>query len=80
MPKEIINDQYAHPKDGDKPAPDLKIEVAWQRDHMDVEVGSTNHSADFDVRGWFVHLDRAGTNRLIRTLRRARDQAFGADA
>jgi hypothetical protein len=30
--------------------------------------------------GWFVQLDRDGCNRLIRTLRRARDQAFGADA
>lgn len=30
--------------------------------------------------GWFVQLDRAGINRLIRELRKARDQAFGADA
>lgn len=30
--------------------------------------------------GWFVQLDRAGINRLIHTLRRARDQAFGRDA
>lgn len=27
-----------------------------------------------------VHLDRAGINRLIRLLRKARDAAFGADA
>jgi len=33
---------------------------------------------DFD--GWFVHLDRAGCNRMIRALRRARDSAYGADA
>ena len=30
--------------------------------------------------GWFVHLDRAGINRMIRALRRARDGAYGADA
>lgn len=29
---------------------------------------------------FFAALDRAGVNRLIRTLRRARDAAFGADA
>lgn len=29
--------------------------------------------------GWHADLDRAGVNRLIRTLRRARDQAFGRD-
>lgn len=30
--------------------------------------------------GWYCHLDRAGVNRLIRTLRKARDAAYGADA
>lgn len=30
--------------------------------------------------GWYVTLDRDGINRLVRHLRRARDQAFGADA
>lgn len=30
--------------------------------------------------GWFVTLDRDGINRLIRSLRRARDAAYGADA
>lgn len=29
--------------------------------------------------GHFVNLDRAAINKLIRTLRRARDAAFGAD-
>ena len=31
-------------------------------------------------RGLWCDLDRAGINRLIRTLRKARDQAYGADA
>ena len=30
--------------------------------------------------GLFVQLDRHGINRLIRTLRKARDDAFGSDA
>lgn len=30
--------------------------------------------------GWFIQLDRAGINRAIRALRKARDQAFGSDA
>jgi hypothetical protein len=29
--------------------------------------------------GMYVTLDRSGINRLIRNLRRARDQAFGRD-
>lgn len=29
--------------------------------------------------GFYVDLDRAGINKLIRTLRRARDAAFGRD-
>lgn len=29
--------------------------------------------------GWYTHLDRYDTNRLIRTLRTARDKAFGRD-
>lgn len=30
-------------------------------------------------QGFYVDLDRSGINRLIRNLRRARDQAFGRD-
>ncbi len=30
--------------------------------------------------GWHVTLDREGINRLIRSLRKARDAAFGTDA
>lgn len=29
--------------------------------------------------GWFMQMDRVGINRLIRILRRARDQAYGRD-
>lgn len=40
--------------------------------------GEVNCRSQFD--GWHVTLDRAGINRLIRSLRRARDSAYGADA
>ena len=33
----------------------------------------------FAQDGWFIDLDRQGINKLIRDLRRARDQAFGRD-
>lgn len=41
-------------------------------------VGSEPIKPHFD--GWHATLDRASLNKLIRTLRRARDAAFGADA
>lgn len=56
--------------------------VRWTRDHMLVELGvaklelATHAEAD----PHYMTLDRNGVNRLIRSLRRARDQAFGADA
>jgi hypothetical protein len=31
-------------------------------------------------RGWYTHLGRGEVNRMIRILRKARDQAMGADA
>lgn len=42
-------------------------------------VGSAS-SDDPDCPNQFVNLDRAGINRLISRLRRARDAAYGADA
>ena len=69
---------------GGAPVRPTRVEVGWQRGLMDVQIGSVNPEAGDDPhdpkRGWFVHLDREGVNRLIRSLRKARDQAFGADA
>lgn len=42
------------------------------------EVGGEPLKPSFD--GWHATLDRASLNKMIRTLRRARDAAFGADA
>lgn len=43
-------------------------------------VDSWSPEERFLATGLFATLDRNGINRLIRALRRARDQAFGADA
>jgi hypothetical protein len=32
------------------------------------------------IDGWWIDLDRAGINDLIKLLRKARDRAYGADA
>ena len=65
---------------------DVKVEVQWVKDQY-VQVGvaflpppsdPTVKSVEWD--GKYTTLDRAEVNRLIRILRKARDQAFGADA
>lgn len=72
MPKEIITST---------PADQFAPEVRWGRDR-DVQLATVDLSrADDDPeRGLFASLDRSGINRLIRVLRRARDQAYGPDA
>lgn len=62
---------------------DTELVVKWGQEYNAVELGVVvpGHEGEGDPHwGWYTHLDRANINRLIRTLRRARDQAFGADA
>jgi hypothetical protein len=81
MPKEVIYDS----QDANK-----AVELGWQHDPGTVQLGATNEMSPFKFpadsgmeglpfNGWFVELDRAGINRLIGKLRRARDNAFGRD-
>lgn len=72
MPKETIVNW---------PESNLGVEVCWGRDRQ-CQVAAVNYDKpDFSVgRGWYVELDRDALNRLIRVLRRARDQAYGEDA
>ena len=76
MPKEIIR--------CDQDEATVQAELGWGREAGYVQLGTTNWSIETNpgdpTRGWFVTLDRHGINRLIRALRKARDQAFGADA
>lgn len=81
MPKEYINDRDSTLEDS-QPLPFATI--GWEREHGHVQLGVLQ-GGDYDEGkrdrpGFFVSLDRDGINRLIRTLRRARDAAFGADA
>jgi hypothetical protein len=66
-------------------------EVTWSREAEHVQVVTKCVEASTEGRlvhddegihytdGFWVTLDRNGINRLIRNLRRARDQAFGRD-
>lgn len=85
MPKEIIN--HRHQDDDGDPKP--FAQVGWCRHREDgmhhVEIstlagGDYNETPQEPRPGFYVSLDRDGVNRLIRTLRRARDAAFGSDA
>lgn len=54
--------------------PSDHLEIAWHRDypgvHATLVIGKSASGID---------LDRSGINRMIRTLRRARDATYGAD-
>lgn len=84
MPKETVYDcvNYFNP-DGDKT---VVAELSWGRDRGEVQLATLLVSPSTHTRfteevegGWFINLDRQGINKLIRDLRRARDQAFGKD-
>ncbi len=76
------------PRDGDarrnRPVLRRAAIVGWSRETGHVEIGVnaldiSTHQGSHGT-GMFATFDRAGLNRLIRTLRKARDQAYGADA
>lgn len=61
---------------------DSAIKVGWAKGLGAVEIAvvrDRDGSRDSDPDAWHSQMDRAGLNRLIRTLRRARDDAFGKD-
>lgn len=65
MPKE--NFYWSGQVEGDGREPDLT--VTWHEDAHPIGVRLNGHI-----------MDRAGLNRLIKALRRARDYTYGADA
>lgn len=81
MPKENIDDCVIK---------GFRAEVTWSPAGH-VQVASVNTASTLTLTGdepgdepepfdgWRITLDRGGINRLIRSLRRARDQAFGRD-
>lgn len=81
VPKENVDDRTTD---------DLRAEVMWSPGQH-VQVATVSKSRTITVtdgkqqpessfNGWCVTLDRAGCNRMITALRKARDSAFGADA
>lgn len=57
------------------------VVLRWSKDHEHVELTTTKiNTADHnELGGQYVQMTRSGINKLIRDLRRARDQAFGKD-
>lgn len=84
MPKEVFRDARGPwPLLGEESTEtvDLGLEVSWGMENM-VHIGSANlnnMSPGSPERGWVVEVDRKAINDLIKTLRKARDQAYGAD-
>lgn len=90
MPSETIRSRH-EVDDGAGPY----LNIGWGRDAEYVQIGTEVPEGEGKLQtrgeqgwvdvdsvggvGWFVQLDRDGINRAIRTLRRARDQAFGRD-
>lgn len=54
--------------------PSDMLELAWHRDYPGVYLTMLVSGT-----GSAIELDRSGLNRLIKALRKARDQTFGAD-
>jgi hypothetical protein len=89
MPKEITESRFYGQEIVDH-STGLPVEtectyahVGWTKDLAHVELAVLNRDEpEFPGdtrRGWFVQLDRPGINHLIRSLRKARDQAYGRD-
>ena len=75
MPKETF-----YPVDPDHDGPDERLEIAWHREVYDtVWATMCITREDGVVVPVAIQLDRSGVNRLIKTLKKARDQTFGAD-
>ncbi len=72
MPKEIITN-------GSFQRGDAWVQVGWRRD-QGVQIGVEQEAQAGAETQTFVHLARDDINRLIRTLRKARDAAYGSDA
>lgn len=86
MPKEMIYAEHPHsePATSDDKTPFIHagVQVSWGRDYSSVQIATGKiPSTGFDEdAAYFTTLNRYGINALIRVLRKARDQAFGADA
>lgn len=62
---------------------DSALKVGWGKDAGYVEVAVVHHrdgaEGSDEYQAWHMQFDRVGLNRAIRTLRQARDEAYGRD-
>lgn len=80
MPKEVIHDDTVYSDGNSSP---LAVEVSWGQNTY-VQIASVNLPKKAEdpygpESGFYTDLDRGMINKLIKVLRRARDQAYGAD-
>lgn len=73
MPKEVIKGTSTPFNVEVRWGPDTGIHVGVEGEEESVTVGG------YQCRGVWTDIDRKGCNDLIRTLRRARDSAYGKD-
>lgn len=80
MPKERIGQKH------DDSNPEPIIEVRWGKESSYVQIATIMPDDDIPLKhgpeanGWYYSPSREQINQLIRSLRRARDQAYGKDA
>lgn len=87
MPKEYIIPEHVKKRCDDGGGRRESVRVGWDRIgyvqlatvlQAGTDGAPSEHASEVD-QGQFVDLDRESINRLIRTLRKARDQAYGSD-
>ena len=86
MPKVYIEDQWTGSDDDEvAEGSSARVKVGWSKEGEHVQIATVAPDESQlrptpEGNGWFVQLDRAGINRLIRALKKARDDAYGKDA
>lgn len=75
MPKETF-----YPTEPDHEGPDERLQVDWHREQLEtVYLTMVQDLPNGVAAPVTIDLDRSGMNRLIKTLKKARDQTYGAD-
>ncbi len=85
MPKEYVAGIGVGGFDGVDLTPAVRVGWSRETEYVQIATLTREHENDFTASapswsgGYHIDLDRQGINALIRTLRRARDQAYGRD-
>lgn len=87
MPKEYIRGATYYKDDDSTPLADVvsnDVRISWNNQDSggDVQIATFTNDGSYEAEHeapQYTTLDRAAINRMIKVLRRARDQAFGRD-